>query len=419
MNPRLESLHPYPFERLGRLKSGLTPPGDKRHIALSVGEPKHPTPDLVRHALTGGLDGLSSYPTTAGTRELREAVAEWLSRRFGLAPDSLDPERHILPVSGTREGLFSFAQCVVGGAQEPLVLMPNPFYQIYEGAALLSGATPWYLSCAPHTGVPDFEAVPASVWRRCQLLYLCSPANPSGAVIEPAVLERLLALADEFDFVIAADECYSEIYLEEDRPPVGLLQAAAAAGRHDYRRCAVFHSLSKRSSVPGLRSGFVAGDAHLLAEFHRYRTYHGCTMPLYAQAASVAAWHDEEHVRDNRSLYRRKFDAVVPILAQVMRVERPTGGFYLWPETPIDDVEFCRLLFARENVTVLPGSFLSRVVNGVNPGSRRVRIALVPPLDECVEAAERIRDFLRTMAPRAASHPSQGLAAPVDRRRNQ
>ncbi|NIR29518.1 MAG: succinyldiaminopimelate transaminase [Gammaproteobacteria bacterium] len=397
MNPRLESLHAYPFERLARLKSGVTPPAGKTHIALSIGEPKHPTPDLIRDTLVGCLDGLSSYPTTAGTRELREAVAEWLCQRFGLAPESLDPERHVLPVSGTREGLFAFAQCVVGGESGPLVLMPNPFYQIYEGAAILSGATPWYLPCVARTGLPDFESVPASVWRRCQLLYLCSPANPTGAVIEPAELQWLLSMADEFGFVIAADECYSEIYLDEDRPPVGLLQAAATAGRHDYRRCVVFHSLSKRSSVPGLRSGFVAGDADLLATFHRYRTYHGCAMPLYAQAASIAAWRDEAHVRDNRSLYRRKFDAVLPILAEVMRVERPRGGFYLWPETPISDVEFARLLFARQNVAVLPGSFLSRVVNGVNPGSGRVRIALVPPLDECVEAAERIRDLLGTL----------------------
>jgi N-succinyldiaminopimelate aminotransferase len=397
MNPRLDLLHPYPFEQLAQVKAGIAPPQDRAHIALSVGEPKHPVPKLIREALSGHLDGLGSYPTTAGMPELREAIVKWLRQRFHLASDSLDPERHVLPVCGTREALFAFGQCIVDTRGDALVLMPNPCYQIYEGAALLAGAQPGYLACLAESGLPDFEAVPASLWRRCQLLYLCSPANPTGAIMGAATLQRLIGLAEEFDFVIAADECYSEIYLDEHSPPTGLLEAAAAAGRDDYRRCIVFHSLSKRSNVPGLRSGFVAGDAELIARFHRYRTYHGCTMPPPVQAASAAAWRDEDHVRHNRSLYRRKFNAVVPILAPVLGAKRPAGGFYLWPETPIDDVEFARRLFVQQNVTVLPGSFLSRITDNVNPGGHRVRVALVPPLEECIEAAERIRNFVRTL----------------------
>lgn len=397
MNARLDALQPYPFERLARLTCGVKPPDDRKHIALAIGEPKQPTPDFIRESLIAHLDGLASYPSTAGTRELREAIAQWLCARFALAPEDVDPERHVLPVGGTREALFAFAQCVAGADAGSLVLIPNPFYQIYEGAAILAGSEPWYVACDPQSGLPRFESVPRPVWQRCRLLYVCSPANPTGATLEARTWRRLLELADEFDFLVAADECYSEIYLDEERPPVGLLQAAAAAGRRDYRRCLAFHSLSKRSSVPGLRSGFVAGDAELIGHFRRYRTYHGCAMPLHAQAASLAAWRDEEHVRHNRALYRRKFDAVLPVLASVMRVARPAGGFYLWPHTPIDDAEFTRLLLARQNVSVLPGSFLSRVVDGVDPGAGRVRIALVGSIDECVEAAERIGEFVRSL----------------------
>jgi N-succinyldiaminopimelate aminotransferase len=400
MNPDLEKLLPYPFERLAALKDGVIPPAGLEHIALSVGEPKHAAPQWLTEEVLSHLHGLSVYPTTRGSKTLRTAICDWLTARFALPPASLDPDANALPVNGTREALFAFAQAAVDrgaavGRSLPLVLMPNPFYQIYEGAALLAGAEPGYLPCLPEHGfVPDFDAVAADTWRRCQLLYLCSPGNPSGATLSAATFQRLLGLADEYDFVIASDECYCELYHDEANPPVGLLQAAAAMGRTDYRRCLVFHSLSKRSNAPGLRSGFVAGDAGLIASFLRYRTYHGCAMPPAHQAASVKAWLDEAHVRQNRTLYRRKFDAVLEILGERLAVERPAGGFYLWPETPVPDTEFARELFARQNVTVLPGSYLSREVDGLDPGRNRIRIALVAPLDECVEAAQRMRDYI-------------------------
>lgn len=395
MNPDLDRLQPYPFEKLAALKVGMVPPADLGPIALSIGEPKHPTPDFITETLIAHLHLLSSYPTTRGLPALRQAIADWLSRRFQLPAGGLDPERQILPLNGTREGLFALPQALVDRSRQPLVLMPNPFYQIYEGAALLAGAEPRYLPClAEQDFLPDFNAVPADTWRRCQLLYLCSPGNPSGAVIPLATLQRLIELAEEFDFVIAADECYAELYDDEARPPVGLLQAAASLGRGDFRRCLVFHSLSKRSNVPGLRSGFVAGDAELIERFFQYRTYHGCAMPVQHQHASLAAWRDEAHVVANRALYRAKFDAVLAILGEVLEVSRPAGGFYLWPRTPIPDPDFARGLFAASNVTVLPGSYLSRAVDGVDPGAGRVRLALVAPLDECVEAAWRIRRYL-------------------------
>jgi N-succinyldiaminopimelate aminotransferase len=396
VNPDLARLQPYPFEKLNRLKQGTAPPAGVAHIAMSIGEPQHAAPGFVTEAIIAHLHGLSSYPTTRGTAALRTAAAEWLVRRFALPVGSVDPERHVLPVNGTREALFAFAQCVVDRARAPLVLMPNPFYQIYEGAALLAGAEPWFLNADADTGyLPDFGSVPAEVWRRCQLLYVCSPGNPSGAVLDEPSLQRLIALADEHDFVIAADECYSEIYPDEQRAPAGLLGAAARMGREDYRRCVVFHSLSKRSNVPGLRSGFVAGDAELIEKFLLYRTYHGCAMPPHTQAASALAWRDESHVTANRALYRRKFDAVLEILAPVLDVGRPAGGFYLWARTPLADTEFARGLYARHNVTVLPGSFLSRTAHGANPGSGHVRIALVASYEECLEAAGRIRDYVR------------------------
>ena len=394
MNPNLERLQPYPFEKLRALMSGVTPPAGLDHIPLSIGEPRHPTPAFVTEAVLAHLHGLSSYPLTRGSATLRQAIAGWLERRFGLGEGALDPERQVLPVNGTREALFAFAQAVVdAGRPGAAVLMPNPFYQIYEGAALLAGAEPVYLNCGDD-GLPDFDAIPAETWARCQLLYLCSPHNPTGAVVPEATLRKLMALADEHDFIIAADECYSEIYFDEDRPPVGLLEAAARAGRSDFRRCVVFHSLSKRSNAPGLRSGFVAGDAEVLQAFFAYRTYHGCAMPEHHQAASRLAWGDEDHVRQNRAEYRAKFDAVLEILSDVLEVQRPEAGFYLWPRTPGDDAKFARELYRQQNVTVLPGSFLSRTVNGENPGAGRVRMALVAPLDECVDAARRIRSFL-------------------------
>ncbi|MCF7203217.1 succinyldiaminopimelate transaminase [Pseudomonas oligotrophica] len=398
MNDALTLLQPYPFEKLRGLLAGAQPPADKRPIALSIGEPKHRSPEFVAHALADNLEQLAVYPTTLGIPALREAIAGWAERRFGLAAGSIDPARQVLPVNGTREALFSFTQTVVSRAGQGLVISPNPFYQIYEGAALLAGAEPHYLPCLAENGFnPDFDAVPAEVWQRCQILFLCSPGNPTGALVPLETLKRLIALADEHDFVIAADECYSELYFDEARPPAGLLSACAALGRHDFRRCVVLHSLSKRSNLPGLRSGFVAGDADILKSFLLYRTYHGCAMPVHVQLASVAAWNDEIHVRANRELYRAKFDAVLQILEPVLDVQRPDGGFYLWPKTPVDDQHFTRELFAQEHVTVVPGSYLSREVDGLNPGADRVRMALVAPLAECIEGAERIRAFVERL----------------------
>lgn len=395
MNPDLEKLQPYPFEKLNALKTGATPP-DKPHIALSIGEPKHATPALIAAALQQHLEkGLASYPLTKGIPALREAICDWLTWRFKLPGGSLDAEKHVLPVSGTREALFAFAQAVIDRSRPALVISPNPFYQIYEGAALLAGASPYFVPCTAETGyLPAFEQVDAATWDQCQLLYLCSPGNPTGAVIPEATLQALIELAHKHDFVIASDECYSEIYFDEDQPPVGLLQAAASMGNTDFQRCVVFHSLSKRSNAPGLRSGFVAGDAARLAAFLRYRTYHGCALPIQHQHASIAAWRDEQHVKDNRDQYRAKFDAVLDILDGCLEVRRPDAGFYLWPRTPGSDEDFARQLFAQQNVTVLPGQYLSRDVDGFNPGAGHVRMALVATLAECVDAAHRIKDLL-------------------------
>ncbi|RIA22587.1 succinyldiaminopimelate aminotransferase [Ectopseudomonas oleovorans] len=396
MNPALDQLQPYPFEKLRELLGSVQPAADKRPIALSIGEPKHRSPEFVGKALTDNLDKLAVYPTTLGLPELRQSIASWCERRFGVPQGWLDAARHVLPVNGTREALFAFTQAVVDRNAKGLVVSPNPFYQIYEGAAFLAGAEPHYLPCLEDHGFnPDFGAVPSEVWQRCQILFLCSPGNPTGALIPLATLKKLIALADEHDFVIAADECYSELYFDEDAPPPGLLSACAELGRNDFKRCVVFHSLSKRSNLPGLRSGFVAGDADILKHFLLYRTYHGCAMPVQTQLASVAAWNDEAHVRANRDMYREKFDAVLDILSPVMDVQRPDGGFYLWARTPGDDTLFTGDLFASEHVTVVPGSYLSREVDGVNPGAGRVRMALVAPLAECIEAAERIARFIR------------------------
>ena len=396
MNPSLDLLQPYPFEKLARLKAGVRPPADLPHIALSIGEPKHPSPAFVLDKVRDNLDQLALYPTTRGLEPLREAIAAWATRRFGLTEGSLTADAHVLPVNGTREGIFSLVQALVDPRDHGCVLFPNPFYQIYEGATLLAGARPEMLPCLPENGfLPDFEAVPDAIWQSCQLLMLCSPGNPTGAVIPLETLQKLIALADRHDFVIASDECYSEIYFDERQPPPGLLEACAALGRHDFHRCLVFHSLSKRSNLPGLRSGFVAGDADILGRYLRYRTYHGCAMPVPHQWASIAAWGDEDHVVANRDAYRAKFDAVLAILGDLLEVTMPDAGFYLWPKTPGDDETFARELFARKHMTVLPGRYLARTVNGINPGENRVRMALVAPLDDCVEAAERIRDFLQ------------------------
>ena len=395
MNNALQQLQPYPFEKLRALLGAVTPNPDKRPIALSIGEPKHKSPEFVARALADNLDQMAVYPTTAGIPALREAISQWCERRFNVPAGWLDATRHVLPVNGTREALFAFTQTVVNRSDNGLVVSPNPFYQIYEGAAFLAGATPHYLPCLAEYGFnPDFDAVSADVWDRCQILFLCSPGNPTGALIPLETLKKLIALADKHDFVIAADECYSELYFDEATPPAGLLTACAELGRQDFKRCVVFHSLSKRSNLPGLRSGFVAGDAEILKAFLLYRTYHGCAMPVQTQLASIAAWSDEEHVRANRTLYREKFDAVLEILSPVMDVQRPDGGFYLWPSVGSDDAAFCRNLYVNEHVTVVPGSYLSREVDGFNPGAGRVRMALVAPLAECIEAAQRIRDFI-------------------------
>lgn len=398
MNPDLEKLFPYPFERLAKLKEGVTPPAHLRHIALSIGEPKHAPPEFVLQALRDNLAGLGAYPTAKGLPELRQSIAQWLTRRFKLQPGRVDPERHVLPVSGTREGLFAFAQAVIDRRTNSLVLMPNPFYQIYEGAALLAGAEPYYLNTLEANGfLPDLDAVPADIWQRCQLLYICTPGNPTGAVMDRAYLARVLELADRHDFIVASDECYVEIYLDEDKPPPGLLQVCEETGRHDFRRCVVFHSLSKRSSLPGLRSGFAAGDAGILAKFLQYRTYHGCAVPLPVQVASVQAWGDERHVADNRRLYRAKFKAAMEILGPVLNLQCPPAAFYLWPKTPVDGERFTKELYATQNLTVLPGSYLSRPTPSGDPGKNRVRISLVPPLAECVDAMKRIRSYVESL----------------------
>ncbi|NOS87553.1 MAG: succinyldiaminopimelate transaminase [Methylococcaceae bacterium] len=398
MTPHLKNLHAYPFERLAQLKAGVVPPSDKSAIVLSIGEPAHATPPFISAALQAHSAGLSKYPTTKGIPELRQAIAAWLATRYQIPEDNLDAETQILPVSGTREALFSFAQCVLDASAKPIVIMPNPFYQIYEGAALLAGAEPYFLATPEANGyLPDFDSVPTDVWQRCQLLYICSPGNPCGAIISSARHEQLIRLAEQYDFVIASDECYSELYDDESQPPVGLLQSAYNMGNTDFKRCVVFHSLSKRSNAPGLRSGFVAGDAEILQAYFQYRTYQGCALPVPTQYASITAWQDEQHVVENRRLYREKFAAVIDILKDTADIQKPPAGFYIWLKTPIADTDFAQQLFAQENVTVLPGSFLSRDFHGQNPGQNHVRIALVAPLSDCVAAAVRIKHFLNTL----------------------
>ncbi|MYE84296.1 MAG: succinyldiaminopimelate transaminase [Gammaproteobacteria bacterium] len=394
MNPWLDALLPYPFERLDALKRGVAPATSAPHLALQIGEPKHAPPAFVLRALEDPdtlRAGLGAYPPTRGGAPLREAAADWLRRRFGA---QVDPETQVLPVNGTREALFSFGQAILSGATSSLVLLPNPCYQTYEGAALLRGATPWYVPCRGAAQLPDLDAVEDAVWLAAELVYICSPGNPTGAVLPEDALRQLIEHAHRFDFVIAADECYSEIYADEDAPPPGLLQAAAAMGHTDLTRCVVFHSLSKRSNLPGLRSGFVAGDAAILERYYLYRTYHGCAMPAHVQAASVLAWGDETHVRANRAAYREKFDATLPILADVLPAARPEAAFYLWPEVPGGDEPFARALFVEQNVTVMPGTYLGRGEGGANPGAGRVRMALVGETADCVDAAERIRGFV-------------------------
>jgi len=396
MNKDLTQLHPYPFEKLSQLKRGLSPPDHLNHIPLSIGEPQHPAPQFVIESLIAHMHQLSNYPSTKGVRELREAIANWLCSRFQVSTATIDPQQNTLPVNGTREGLFAIAQCIIDRtAPDPLVMMPNPFYQIYEGAAILAGAEPYYLNCWQENGfLPDLEAITVKQWSRCQLFYICTPGNPGGAVMPEAYLQALIELAQKHDFVIASDECYSEIYFDESAPPPGLLGAAAAMGLDDLRNCLAFHSLSKRSNLPGLRSGFVAGDADILKIFLHYRTYHGCSMSPATQTASIAAWSDEAHVIENRALYREKFDQVLSILSDTLAPQKPQAGFYLWPTTPMADTEFAQRLFSEQNITILPGRYLSRGTDQGNPGENRVRMALVAPLEECRDAALRINMFL-------------------------
>jgi N-succinyldiaminopimelate aminotransferase len=397
MNPRLAALHAYPFERLAKLKAGVAPPQGLRHIAMSIGEPQHPPPEFVLEVLRRHLADLGSYPTTVGLSPLREACAAWLTRRYQLRPGSVDPETMVLPVNGTREALFAFVQAAVDGAHEPAVLMPNPFYQIYEGAALLAGARPYFMdTVAAGDFLPDLSRVPEELWQRCQMLMLCTPGNPTGTVLPLEYLKRALDLAERYDFIIASDECYADIYLDEAVPPPGLLEAAEASGAKNFERCLVFHSLSKRSSLPGLRSGFVAGDPRLIARFLLYRTYHGSAMPVPTQQASTAAWADDAHAAANRRLYQEKFARVLPILGPVMELTSPAGAFYLWPKIKGDDEDFARALYAQQNITLLPGSYLGRDAGAGNPGAGRLRISLVPPVAACVEAAQRIQEFLRS-----------------------
>mgnify|MGYP003858304567 FL=1 len=399
MNPNLDLLHPYPFEKLRQLKQGVTPNQDKTHIALSIGEPKHQTPELIHQALNDHAEGIAKYPNTKGVPELRQAIADWISQRFNIAKSNIDAETQVLPVGGTREALFSFAQAVIDSSKPaPLVIMPNPFYQIYEGAAILAGAEPYFLNTTEASNyLPDFDSVPDEIWQRCQLIFICSPGNPTGTVISEQAHKKLLQLAEQFDFIIASDECYTEIYDDEDNPPQGLLESAYNMGNTVFNRCVMFQSLSKRSNAPGLRSGFVAGDAKILNNYFKYRTYHGCAQPFPTQYASVAAWKDETHVIENRVLYRQKFTAFINILGDVCSINKPPASFYIWLKTSIDDTDFAQQLFAQQNVTVLPGSYLSRQAHGINPGKNHVRIALVAPVEECIEAANRIKHFINTL----------------------
>ena len=386
-------MHSYPFQRLSALLAGSTPPAGRKIVSLHIGEPKHPTPAFIRETLINSLDGLSVYPATLGTDVLRQSIAGWIGRRYGIpVPDAAT---QVLPVNGSREALFSFAQAVIDPTQPaPVVVCPNPFYQIYEGAALLAGAEPQFIHTLPENDYSfDLGQLSEDIWRRTQLLVVCSPGNPTGKVLTLADWKQLFEHADRYNYVIAADECYSEIYFDENKPPLGALAAAVQLGRSDFRNLVVFSSLSKRSNVPGMRSGFVAGDAAILKKFYLYRTYHGGAMSPPVQAASIAAWQDEAHVVENRRLYKQKFDAVIDILKPALPVEWPDAAFYLWLKTPIDDVEFTRKLHDAEGVSVLPGSYLAREARGINPGTGRIRIALVATVDECTEAAQRLKRF--------------------------
>ena len=395
MNPYLETLNQYPFERLNHLKNGLVTRSKEQHISLALGEPKHSPPNFLLENLTDNeivKKGLMSYPTTKGSQELRNAISLWLKFRFGA---DVSPDHQILPASGTREALFSFGQAILSGNSDSYVVLPNPFYQIYEGATLLRGALPYYVDS---NAVPEFDDVEESIWAKCELVYICSPGNPSGRAIPKEVLKNLIELSQKHKFVIAADECYSELYYNENHPPVGLLEVATEMGLHEFDNCVVFHSLSKRSNCPGLRSGFIAGDAKILSKYYDYRTYEGCAVPLHVQHVSAMAWSDENHVIQNRAAYREKFEVTKPILKRIFDVSTPDGGFYYWPDIDRDDVSFAKELFINENITVLPGQYLGRNFKGDNPGKNHIRIALVAEKEECVSAIERLVNFVQQKA---------------------
>ncbi|RDV00648.1 succinyldiaminopimelate transaminase [Trinickia dinghuensis] len=397
MNPDIEHLHTYPFEKLRRLLSEVSP-ASLQHVDMSMGEPTHATPLAIQQAYADGVRELAKYPPTGGAAVLRRSIARWLQRRYALR--GICEDRHVLPVNGTREALFSFAQAVIDSTRgyRPIVQMPNPFYQIYEGAALLAKATPYFLNLCPERSYSiDWAEIAQEVWARTQLVFICSPGNPTGNVLSLSQWRSLFDLADRYGFVIAADECYSEIYFDETRPSLGALQAAELLDRADYRQLVVFNSLSKRSNVPGLRSGFVAGDAEILKKFLLYRTYHGSAMSGAVSVASVAAWDDESHVAENRYLYRQKLAAVLPILNEALEVPAPQASFFLWVKTPIDDIAFAKRLYQEQHVTVLPGNYLARNAHGINPGENYVRAALVAPIDQCVEGARRMSRFIRSL----------------------
>lgn len=392
MNPRFNKLQPYPFAKVRSLLSGVAPNPDLSPIRLSIGEPEHRPPQFIQSVMNDHFDDLRKYPPTSGSAALKTAISDWAKNRFKLEKTALDPDSMVLPCNGTREALFAIVQTLVDASKGdlPLVMMPNPFYQIYEGAALLADAEPRFINNSETTQQPNFDEISADDWQRCQLLFICTPGNPSGLSLPLSQLKRLIALADEHDFVIASDECYSELYLDEDQPVPGLLQACEELGRANFERCLVFHSLSKRSNLAGLRSGFVAGDPDLLRKFLLYRTYHGSAMSLQVQAASAAAWSDEEHVKENRALYRAKYASLCPLLEGTLDFDYPDAGFYLWLKTPLPDTELSLNLYRNQHLSVLPGSFLSRdTVNG-NPGENRVRLALVSPLEVCEEGVARM-----------------------------
>ncbi|WP_445115491.1 succinyldiaminopimelate transaminase [Acinetobacter sp. WZC-1] len=389
MNPSLSLLHPYPFEKLNQLFQDIQP-ANLPLIPLSIGEPKHPAPEFVKQAIIDQLNHLSSYPNSKGLPDLRRSIADWLNRRFQL--NHISAEDHVLPVSGTREAIFSFVQACINRDEAPYVVMPNPFYQIYEGASLLAGARPYFINCTEaNQYLGDFDAVPAEVWEKTALLFVCTPGNPTGAVLSGEQLKKLIALSDQYDFVIASDECYSELWFDE--APVGLLQVCAEIGRDDYKNCVVFHSLSKRSNLPGLRSGFIAGDATLLKPYLQYRTYHGAAMPVQHQLASIAAWNDETHVEENRQLYRAKFELFQHELGGLLALQKPDAGFYYWLNVE-DDEKFSRMLLQHANIKVLPGRYLSRNTEHGNPGENHVRMALVADIAQCEEVVRRLKTIL-------------------------